>query len=336
MDRRSSCASVALAERVSPLEHDGFISRTRPGICLKFGPAPAMSSAFSPSDLLHNAWDLHLHAGPDVVPRAQRADEVWADAREAGMAGIGLKDHCGSTGTLARMLDARAGTAGPRVIGSVTLNPPVGGFNPAAVEAALRVGARIVWMPTYASRRHLEICGPSPFPRGAVGRGLTIWAEEDATGGPLRSELGEILSLVAQHDAVLASGHLHPRESLGLFAAARAAGVRRMVLTHPALAVTAASLEVQREAVALGAWVEHGVLAFTRDEAACGPGDLVAQIRALGLERVTLCSDLGKVADGPVVAGFAAGLAKLREAGLEEGELRRLVGLNPARLLAGE
>jgi hypothetical protein len=288
-----------------------------------------------PADFLHGAWDLHLHAGPDVVPRAQRADEVWGDARAAGMAGIGLKDHCGSTATLAALLDARAGPGGPRVVGSVTLNPPVGGFNPAAVEGALRVGARIVWMPTYGARRHVEICGRAPFPAGAGG-GLTVWADDDAAGVRLRPELHEILALIARHEAVLASGHLAPEESLALFAAGRAAGVRRMVLTHPALAVTAASLEAQRAAVALGAWVEHGVLAFTRDEGACTAGELAGQIRALGAERVIVCSDLGKPADGPVVAGFAGGLARLCAAGLGEAELRQMVRENPARLLAGE
>jgi hypothetical protein len=296
-----------------------------------------MSSDPFSHDLLRGAWDLHLHAGPDVVARAQRADEVWAAARVAGMAGIGLKDHCGSTATLAALLDAQAGVAGPRVIGSVTLNPPVGGFNPAAVEAALRVGARIVWMPTYGSRRHLEICGRAPFPVGrAESGGLTVWAGDDAAGGRLRAELHEILELIARHEAVLATGHLAPVESLALFAAGRAAGVRRMVLTHPALAVTAAGIEVQRAAVALGAWVEHGVLAFTRDEGACTAAELARQIRALGSERVVVCSDLGKPADGPIVAGFARGLAMLREAGLGEAELGRMVRENPARLLAGE
>jgi hypothetical protein len=292
-------------------------------------------------ELLPGAGDLHLHAGPEVVARAQRADEVWADARAAGMAGIGLKDHCGSTAPLAALLDGQAGAAGPRVIGSVTLNPPVGGFNPAAVEAALRGGARIVWMPTYGARRHLEICGRAPFPAGPVGAdgalvGLTVWAGDEATSGRLRGEVQEILALIARHEAVLASGHLAPEESLALFAAGRAAGVRRMVLTHPALAVTAASLEAQRAAVALGAWLEHNVLALTPGEAACTAAELAGQIRAVGTERALLCSDLGKPADGPIVAGFARGLTWLHEAGLGEVELRRLVAENPARLLAGD
>jgi hypothetical protein len=295
-----------------------------------------MMESFCSLDLLQGARDLHMHAGPDVVVRAQRADEVWAEARAAGMAGIGLKDHCGSTATLAALLDARAGEAGPRVVGSVTLNPPAGGVNPAAVEAALRVGARIVWMPTYASRRHIGLCGRAPFPAGAVGRGLTVWADEDAASGRLKGELHEILGLIARHEAVLASGHLAPEESLALFAAGRAAGVRRMVLTHPVLAVTAAGIEVQRAAVALGAWVEHGVLAFTRDEGACTAEDLAGQIRELGTGRVLLCSDLGKPADGPIVAGYARGLRMLREAGVSEAELRRMAGENPARLLAGD
>ena len=47
--------------------------------------------------LLKEAYDLHVHCSPDVVPRAQDIYDLAVAASEAGMAGIGLKDHTTST-----------------------------------------------------------------------------------------------------------------------------------------------------------------------------------------------------------------------------------------------
>ena len=283
------------------------------------------------AELLQGAWDVHMHAAPDVVPRIQQADEVLADARAAGMAAIGLKDHCGSTAALATVLDTISGETGPRVFGSITLNPPVGGLNPAAVEAALREGARTVWFPTYSAKRHLELMGRGPFPLAANETGLTLCGE----GGNVRAGVADILSLIAEHDAVLSTGHLAPEESLILFRAAKEAGVKRMVLTHASLAVTDAPIEIQREALELGAWIEHCLLALTPGERSCSEAEMVGQMQAIGAERVFLTSDLGQTPNGPVVAGFGQGLARLIAAGLTREEAKLISSVNPERVLVG-
>lgn len=283
------------------------------------------------AELLQGAWDMHLHAGPDVVPRVQRADEVLADAAAAGMAAIGLKDHCGSTAALAAVLDARSGPGGPRIFGSVTLNPPVGGVNPAAVEAALRAGARVIWFPTYAAQRHLERLGRAPFPQPVRPTG---WTVRDSAG-ELRPGVVEVCALAAQHDAVVATGHLAPEEALDLLSVARGCGVRRRILTHASLGVTSAGLAVQRAAVEGGAWVEHCVLALTPGERACTEAEMAGQIVELGPENVVLTSDLGQPANGPVVAGYGAGLARLVAAGLPIAAARLVSSANPRRAHVG-
>lgn len=278
-------------------------------------------------DLLEGAWDLHLHAGPDVIPRIQNADEVLADAAAAGMAGIGLKDHCGSTAALAKVLEK---PGGPRVIGSLTLNPPAGGLNPYAVETAFRQGARILWFPTYSTQRHLDILGPSPFPM-PEGQGLTLLDP----AGALLPEVLEILKLVAEHDGILSTGHLHPEESVALFRKAKNLGVKRMVLTHATLNVTAMDLDLQREVVSLGAWVEHCMLSLTERCRSLAEEEMVGQILELGPEHCFLTSDLGSVDNGPVVAGFADWLERLAQAGCPEEALRQMITANPEKLLFG-
>jgi predicted metal-dependent phosphotriesterase family hydrolase len=50
---------------------------------------------------------------------------------------------------------------------------------------------------------------------------------------------------------------------------------------------------------------------------------------------VILSSDLGQAANGPVVAGFARLLDRLRHAGMGDDEVRMMIVDNPRKLLAG-
>src|SRR6056297_1923594 len=88
---------------------------------------------------LQGAYDLHVHCSPDVVPRIQDVYDLAAAASAAAMAGVGLKDHTTSTVGRCHTLN-RLYPTGPRFYSSIALNPPVGGLNPSAVEAALQSG----------------------------------------------------------------------------------------------------------------------------------------------------------------------------------------------------
>lgn len=88
--------------------------------------------------------------------------------------------------------------------------------------------------------RHMDLCGILrfsngdlfPLPKGF--KGITILDEADG----IKAEMEVILSLIAEHDAVLATGHLSPEESLVLLKVAREIGVARMVVTHASESVT--------------------------------------------------------------------------------------------------
>src|SRR5690606_17562137 len=109
-------------------------------------------------------FDLHVHAAPDVTDRrADDIDPVRAYVA-AGYTGCVLKAHYEST-------VGRAHTAGRdrpiRVVGGLALNQHTGGINPAAVEAALRAGGRIVWLPTADAHTQEtaglpRLCGVAP------------------------------------------------------------------------------------------------------------------------------------------------------------------------------
>lgn len=114
--------------------------------------------------LLEGSYDCHVHYGPDVVSRAQDVFDLARDAEEVGMVGVVMKDHTGSTVGPAVILN-RMYPDGPRFFGSLTLNLPVGGLNPYAVERALRWGARSSsFQPTAHSIRSGR-WAPAGFPK---------------------------------------------------------------------------------------------------------------------------------------------------------------------------
>jgi hypothetical protein len=285
---------------------------------------------------LRGAYDIHIHCSPDVVPRAQDLVELAAEAREAGMAGVVLKDHTACTAGRAYALN-RLYPDGPRFFGILALNPSVGGLNPAAAEAALREGARIIYFPTYGARYFLTNFGGTgilaSFPMPKVDyQGLSIW---DGHRG-VWPEVLAILDLIAHYDAVLATGHLAPMESVALLRLAQGRGIRRTVVTHASEAITPLTIEQQMEAAARGAFIEHCLLAAVPGSAHVVPMQMIAdQIRKVGIEHCIVSSDFGQVANGPIVAGFARYLDLLAQCGFTEDELHTLICHNPARLLAG-
>jgi hypothetical protein len=92
---------------------------------------------------LTGAADLHCHFGPDAHrERSVDALEAARDAATAGHAALVLKSHDYPTPALAAIVDQVVD--GVRVFGGICCDYDVGGVNPAAVETALRLGARIV------------------------------------------------------------------------------------------------------------------------------------------------------------------------------------------------
>src|SRR2546422_555599 len=111
---------------------------------------------------------MHCHHGPDPHrARSVDAAEAVAEAEALGMAAIVLKSHAYPTGPIAILMQKTVQRL--RVLGGICCDFEVGGLNPAAVEVALRTGAKVVWMPTFSSvidRRKLRLPGPPSIPGG--------------------------------------------------------------------------------------------------------------------------------------------------------------------------
>ncbi|MGH7818173.1 MAG: DUF6282 family protein, partial [Candidatus Binatia bacterium] len=102
--------------------------------------------------LLQGAADLHCHFAPDAHrARSVNAIEAALDAVAAGHAALVLKSHDYPTAPLARIVGEIV--PGIQVFGGVCCDRDVGGVNPAAVDTTLRLGGKIVWLPTLTSRQ---------------------------------------------------------------------------------------------------------------------------------------------------------------------------------------
>lgn len=285
--------------------------------------------------LLEGAYDIHVHASPDVIPRAMDLRQLCSEAERAGMAGILLKDHCTSTiGRVAALNLMGSGTC--RFYSALALNPPVGSLNPTAVEAALRAGTDVIYFPTYGAAHHISIWGagkpPTAFPLPANRfEGILIIDEKNA----LKPQAMDILKLIAEHNAVLATGHISAKESLILLRKAKEMAIERMLVTHASESVPAFTVGQQKEAIELGAVVEHSFFAVTPS---C-PGKISLEsmrdaIRQVGAAHVILSSDFGQTANGNPVQNFLHHLEMIAALGFDESEIRQMICLNPERILA--
>ncbi|MBM3674742.1 MAG: hypothetical protein FJW88_07245 [Actinobacteria bacterium] len=275
---------------------------------------------------LTGATDLHVHFGPD--PHRERSVTALQAAREAAAAGhraIVLKSHDTPTAGLAAALDPVV--EGLRVLGGVCCDHEVGGVNPAAVETALRLGARVVWLPTLSSRQDFENGVAAQL--GIPGPGLRVLDDD----GALTPETHEVLRLTAEHGAVLATGHVSAAEH---HAVVREQAPRGPVLvTHAMEELAGPDLSVAQcaELAELGAHIELCALTCTGFLATRPPAELAACIRAVGPERVTLGTDFGQARNEHPATGLQTFADALWAEGITDAELRTMACHNPATLL---
>lgn len=271
-------------------------------------------------------FDLHVHSAPCVLPRI--ADDVqtveWYE--QAGFAGCVLKGHYEST--VGRALAAGSGRR-LRVYGGVVLNHAVGGLNPSAVDAALSLGARVVWMPTLDAQGHRD---------AGLARPQSM-RDNTAIAIPPRDPRNEkavrrILASVAEAGAVLATGHLSASEVAWLVrTATREAGIRRVVVTHPTFTVPDLSMGGLRELVELGAHIE--ITAFQLlHQPGCDAARLAAAIRSAGASNVVLTSDAGQPDSPPAPDALLQLVDALKGQGLDPKALEAMASDIPAALVA--
>jgi len=285
-------------------------------------------------ELLKGAIDMHAHTHPALFRRPIDDLDLAAHATDYEMRGFVLKDH--DSATTGRAYHVGKIYSGLECAGAVVLNRSVGGINPYVAQAALQYGAKVVWMPSNHSKWHAEYFDMPDYPqlgrpkKQLSGDGVTVF---DAAGA-LTPEALSVLDLVAEADACVATGHLSLDETRALLAAAKERGIEKFVVTHANWALTKYDLDVQRELIAGGAYLEYvAVSCVSPIFYEQNPTELASWIETLGGDRLILSSDLGQASAAPHPEGMRMLLTSLLDVGADYDALEKMTKVNPAILL---
>jgi hypothetical protein len=280
------------------------------------------------------AWDLHVHSSPDLFPRVADDAQVVTDAARQGFAGLVMKNHF--EGTASRAALAARAAPGVKVYGGIVLNRAVGGVNPHAVEVALRLGARIVWMPTLDAECHRRAFGfGGGFPAQASGLEGQTPGIAIVRDGALVPEARETMALVRQHRAALATGHVSREEIRALVHEARAQGFRKLIVTHPYDRAPGLTLAEVTEIAAHDVRVEFVFCSITPRWAFTTAAAIAECIRAVGAPKFVLSSDGGQAHNPMPADGYRAFVRALAAAGIAADDFRVMCRDNGDFLLHG-
>jgi len=285
------------------------------------------------SRILVGAVDLHCHSGPSVMPRNVNHIEEMHDAAANGLRAVLVKDHYYSATPITELLNQHYHHLPVRLFSGVPLNNTTGGFNLYAVDHGIKLGAKLVWMPTFSAANHIGHGDKKNFPKTIKPMleptPLTVLDD----GGKLIDDVLPILDMIAEHDVILSGGHLNIREIFPLFEEAKRRGVKRLLCNHPTFLIDASHEDIGQLA-SMGAYVEHSICMFIPEAFKhFEPEELDRLIQAAGVDKTILGSDLGQEGNCWPVKGFRNVICECLALGYRESDIKKMIGDNPAKLL---
>jgi hypothetical protein len=261
------------------------------------------------------------------------------EAASVGIRALLIKDHYYSATPVTEVLNKHFKDLNVTLLSAIPLNNTVGGLNIHAVEHGIKLGAKLVWMPTFSSRNHLDHHKKDnhfkeKFPQTKKKMLEPIPLSVIDGNGNLLPEVAPILDMIAENDIVLSSGHLHISEIWPLFEEAKRRGVKRLLCNHPTFVIDASLADIRR-LVDMGAYVEHSMCMFAPGSKfkVYDPPELDAMIAAGTVERTILGSDLGQVGNPRLIDGFRSVIETVLDLGYAEAQVRRMVSTNAAELM---
>ena len=182
---------------------------------------------------------MHVHTNPDLRLRAYSDLDLADAAVRVGARAIVIKSHLGFTVNRAAIANeyvrkVYGENTGFTMYGGVVMNKVIGGVNPEAVEKGLKLGAKVIWLPTQSAKRHMEKMGQDPA------NGIELVRD-----GKVVPDLMDVFRLISDYDVALGTAHVSPEEAFIVVEAARDAGIKKIVITHPEWWVCDYSIEDQ-------------------------------------------------------------------------------------------
>jgi hypothetical protein len=299
-------------------------------------PLPPLSRPDEVAALLVDAVDLHCHSGPAAMPRILDHHEELLDAAAAGFRAVLYKDHFYPGMAHAIILQKLFPELGVELFSGVALNNASGGINPHAVDHAIKLGGKIVWMPTLSAKNHLDELASGKaknFPKTSK----KMLDPEPLTAldanGNLTDSVKKVIDLIAEADIILAGGHLHVSEQHKMFEEAKRRGVKKMMVNHPTYVVGFGDEDI-RQLAAQGVKMEHSICMFVEGKSKkFSPNDLSHLIELAGVDNTILSSDLGLLGSQRPVDGFRSITQILLDLQASNSDIRKLISKNAARML---
>jgi hypothetical protein len=294
------------------------------------------------------AIDLHVHSGPEGIPRRFDAIQLAEHVTQSGLRSLVMKSHFTSTSDWACMAHRLTSV---RLGGSITLNHHVGGINPLAVRGALGPHdasgpfLKVVWLPTVHAAAHLAARRAEgeeyDIPAEWAGGVLPSVAERIDDIPPIslldpstRKPLDDVLDLVAKHDLILATGHVGREEVFHLMDRARRKGVQKVVVTHAVYDPPGLQLAEMQMLAGDGAYIELSYVML--DMGTVSAAENARILRGVGPARVVLTTDLGQVDRMTPADGLARFAEALVEEGVPPGDIETAMRRNPEALVAAD
>lgn len=278
---------------------------------------------------LKGVIDMHVHTNPDLRNRAYTDFELLEAGIRVGARAIVIKTHLGSTVERAYLANkymekVYGGKTGFQLYGGIVLNECVGGINPKAVENALKLGGKVVWLPTQSAKNHLIKMNQSC--ENCV---------EVVRDGKIVPELKTVFSLIRQYNAVLGTAHISPREAMIVTEEAKKAGIDKIVITHPEWWVCDWTMEEQKRIVK-----DYDVILERCYRQNLGGGQYKSNlpsnletINEIGYKNIMIDTDGGQVENPHWEFAMAECIEYLEDHKIPEEQIQYMTAELPAKLL---
>ena len=273
--------------------------------------------------------DMHIHSAPVIRQRKLDDLQLMEAAVERGVRAIVIKSHMVPTADRATLVNKIRQEKYPdsdfQMFGSLVMNLPVGGINPWAVEASIKLGAKEIFLPTMTAENHCRKENKEHF----------VSVVKD---GKIVEPLKDVFQLVKDYDVALGTGHISPSEIFTVVEAARNAGVKKIIVTHPEFHIVGMSLEEEKRIVK-----DYDVLLEKVYAQPIGGGvykknlpDNVAHMKEIGCEHFIVSTDGGQMQNPEWYNTIAEYIDYLYDSAFSQEEIDVMTKKNPGRMLGIE
>ncbi len=267
---------------------------------------------------LKDVIDIHIHTNPDIRVRRLDDIELAEEARRVGARAIVIKSHL--VPTMDRAWIARKQVPDVEVYGGLVLNPQMGGLNPYAVETAIKMGAKIIWLPTSWSAHERSLQGKND--------GVAC-----IEGNKVLPVLVSIFKQLAANDIALATGHLSSKECLIVVEEAKKQGVKKIIIDHPEWTSISMPISTQKELMQFDVFFER---CYARHINGAYEKNFQRNLEAMheiGFESTIIATDGGQVENPMWSEALSEYIAYLVDAGVSQQHIDLMSKHNPAKVL---